>query len=85
MIAAFMNGIQLDIQFAGGSIIKYTYSSTIDPAEAEIIVEQAIGKTTDCLLQANPAKGISLYSVASAALQMIPLLFMTVSGKTNGF
>ncbi|MEN6391138.1 MAG: protein translocase subunit SecF [Syntrophomonas sp.] len=53
--AAIINGIQLDIQFKGGSILKYTYSSTIDAGQAEQAVQQAIGKTSSCHLQSNVA------------------------------
>jgi len=57
IIAALINGIQLDIQFKGGTILKYTYTSTtIDVEQAEKIVEQAVGRTTNCQLQSNMAK-----------------------------
>lgn len=56
LAAAFINGIQLDIQFRGGTILKYTYSSTVNAEQAERIVEQAVGRTTNCLLQSNLAK-----------------------------
>lgn len=54
--AAFINGIQLDIQFKGGTILKYTYSSIINAEQAAEIVEQAVGRTTNCQLQSNMAK-----------------------------
>lgn len=54
--AVFINGIQLDIQFKGGSILKYTYSDTINAEQTEKIVEQAVGRTTNCQLQTNMAK-----------------------------
>lgn len=54
--AAFINGIQLDIQFKGGTILKYTYSDTIKIERAEKIVEQATGRNNNCLLQSNLAK-----------------------------
>lgn len=56
MAAVFINGIQLDIQFKGGSILKYTYSDTINAEQAEKIVEQAVGRTINCQLQSNMAK-----------------------------
>lgn len=56
IIAAMINGIQLDIQFKGGTILKYTYTTTIDTDQAEKIVEQAVGRTTNCQLQSNLAK-----------------------------
>lgn len=56
VVFAFINGIQLDIQFKGGSILKYTYSDTINAEEAEKFIEQAVGRTTNCQLQTNMAK-----------------------------
>jgi preprotein translocase SecF subunit len=56
VIAAFVNGIQLDIQFRGGTILKYNYSDTIDAGKAEKVIEQTVGKTTNCQLQSNIAK-----------------------------
>ncbi len=55
VIAAFANGIQLDIQFKGGTILKYSYSDTIDAEKAEKVVEQTVGKITNCQLQSNMA------------------------------
>jgi preprotein translocase subunit SecF len=53
--AVFMNGMQLDIQFKGGTIFKYTYTETIDEVKAENVVAQAVGKTTNGQLQSNMA------------------------------
>jgi len=52
-IAAWVNGIQLDIQFRGGTIFKYTYTGTIDEEEAQDVVELAVGRTTNGQLQSN--------------------------------
>lgn len=52
-IAAWVNGIQLDIQFKGGTIFKYTYAGTIDETKAENVVELALGRTTNAQLQSN--------------------------------
>ena len=43
-----MNGVQLDIQFQGGTILKYTYTGQVDVTEAEELIESAIGKITNC-------------------------------------
>ncbi len=32
--AALINGISMDIQFKGGTILKYTYTGTIDNEQA---------------------------------------------------
>jgi len=52
-VAAFVNGMQLDIQFKGGTIFKYTYTGTIDEARAKNVVELAVGRTTNGQLQSN--------------------------------
>lgn len=56
VVAAFVNGIQLDIQFKGGTILKYSYSDTIDAEQAERVVGQALGRTANCQLQSNLVK-----------------------------
>lgn len=55
VVAVFMNGIQLDVQFKGGTIFKYTYTETIDEVKAENVVAQAVGKATTGQLQSNMA------------------------------
>lgn len=55
--AAFVNGIQLDIQFKGGTILKYTYSDTIDAERAEKVVGEAVGRPANAQLQSNIADG----------------------------
>jgi len=67
VVAAFTNGIQLDIQFKGGTILKYTYSDTIIAEQAEKTVEQAVGRTTNCLLQSNMAKDEQMLIVSLAS------------------
>jgi preprotein translocase SecF subunit len=52
-VAIFLNGIQLDIQFKGGTIFKYSYTGTINEEIAENVVEQAVGRTTIGQLQSN--------------------------------
>jgi len=67
LVAAFVNGIQLDIQFKGGTILKYTYSAAINADQAEKIVEQAVGRTTNCQLQSNMAKDEHMLIVSLAS------------------
>lgn len=66
IIFALVNGIKLDIQFQGGSILKYTYVGTIDSEEAGNLVEKAIGKTTNCQEQTTVAKDEQLLIVSLA-------------------
>jgi len=53
VVAAFVNGIKLDIQFKGGAIFKYTYTGTIDEEKAENVVELAVARTVNGQLQSN--------------------------------
>lgn len=55
VIAALVNGIQMDTQFKGGTILKYTYSGTIDADKAGSIVKQTVGTLTTGQLQTNLA------------------------------
>lgn len=65
--AAVINGIQLDIQFKGGAILKYTYTGSINVERAEAVIEQAIGKTAICQLQSNMAKDAKTLIVSLAS------------------
>lgn len=56
VVFLFINGIKLDIEFQGGSILKYTYSGTIDSVEAGNLVQEALGKSASCQLETNMAK-----------------------------
>jgi preprotein translocase SecF subunit len=44
IIFAFIDGVQLDIQFKGGAIVKYTYEGTIDENAAADIAEQQLDR-----------------------------------------
>ncbi|MGI5985379.1 MAG: protein translocase subunit SecF [Oscillospiraceae bacterium] len=54
--AAFVNGIKLDIQFQGGTILKYTYEGTINAEEAGKLIEDTLGKPANCQQQTTVAK-----------------------------
>ncbi len=56
IICAFAMGIKLDIQFQGGSILKYTYVGTIDSEAAGAKLQTALGKTVTCQEQTTVAK-----------------------------
>jgi preprotein translocase subunit SecF len=47
LVAVFF-GIKMDITFKGGSIVKYSYSGTLDLAAAEQTVSSAIGVDVSC-------------------------------------
>jgi len=65
-VFALTNGIKLDIQFQGGSILKYTYSGEIDAEQAENVVEKVVGVTTNGQLQSNLAKDEQLLILSLA-------------------
>jgi len=44
IICSFIYGIQLDIQFVGGSVVRYTSVGELDTAKIKSEVEKAIGK-----------------------------------------
>lgn len=43
ILFSFLFGVQLDVQFKGGTILKYTYSGEIDTSKVESTVEKASG------------------------------------------
>ena len=43
IIGMFVNGVQLDIQFKGGAILKYQYTGTLDAEQAGDFVSQKLG------------------------------------------
>ncbi len=43
VLFSFLFGVQLDIQFKGGTILEYTYSGEIDAGKTESVVEKASG------------------------------------------
>lgn len=67
VVGAFVNGIKLDIQFKGGTILKYTYSASINIEQAEKIVEQAVGRTSNCQQQSNMVKNEHMLIVSLAS------------------
>lgn len=52
-----VNGLQLDIKFRGGTVLKYTCVGDVDIERADTLVENALGRITDCQLQSNLASG----------------------------
>lgn len=50
IVAVFVNGIQLSIQFKGGAIIKYLYTGTIDTNKASEIASRVLNRNTEVQL-----------------------------------
>ncbi|MEA4895956.1 MAG: protein translocase subunit SecF [Oscillospiraceae bacterium] len=84
VIFALVNGIKLDIQFQGGSILKYTYVGEINSEEAGALVEEALGKTANAQEQTTVAKEeqmliISLADKASITSQEQEIVTSTLT------
>lgn len=71
VVFALVNGIKLDIQFQGGSVLKYSYVGEIDSEEAGSLVEAKLGKTTTCLEQVTQATGQKMLVVNLADYESI--------------
>lgn len=56
VVFLFINGVKLDIEFQGGTILKYTYTGTIDGEEAGNLIEDTLGRPVSCQLETNMAK-----------------------------
>lgn len=51
IIFYFINGIQLDVQFSGGTRIMIETNSEVDANQAEIVVEEVLGKSVTAQTQ----------------------------------
>ncbi len=57
IIFAFINGIQLDIQFKGGAMLKYTYVGEIDTDKVEDITTEIMNRPVSVQLTEDIATG----------------------------
>jgi preprotein translocase subunit SecF len=48
LLVAIFFGIRLDITFKGGSILKYSYTGTVDLTKAQDVIGEAIGAIVSC-------------------------------------
>ncbi len=53
----FINGVQLDIQFKGGALIKYTYVGEIDADKAADVATEALGRPVTTQVTEDIASG----------------------------
>lgn len=63
IIAACVNGIKLDINFQGGTILKYTYEGTLNIEKTEDIISEILGKEVNCLEQTTVSRDEQLLVV----------------------
>jgi preprotein translocase subunit SecF len=59
IVALFMNGLQLDIQFKGGSILKYTYAGELDAAHASDVAGATLHRLADAQVTKDLVTGQS--------------------------
>lgn len=53
----FINGVQLDIQFKGGALIKYTYVGEIDADKAADVATESLGRPVTTQITEDIASG----------------------------
>ena len=57
LLSTFIFGIQLDIQFKGGSIITYSHTGNIDKNEVQAFIEKTIGDNVNVQESVNVTTG----------------------------
>lgn len=60
IITSFISGIKLDIQFKGGSIVRYAYEGTIDNTKLKADAEKALGVEISSIQENVNATGKSI-------------------------
>lgn len=55
IIASFVNGIQLDIEFKGGSILKYETAIDINTEQADSLVSKTLDRLASCQITSDIA------------------------------
>lgn len=66
-------GAQLDIQFKGGAVIKYSYTGTIDQGKIENIVQDTIHKEASVRIHEDTDKGTNDVSISFAGTDSISI------------
>lgn len=57
IIVMFTNGVQLDIQFKGGAILKYTYSGEIDSKKVSDVASKVVNRVVTTQITSELATG----------------------------
>ncbi|MCX7614556.1 MAG: protein translocase subunit SecF [Clostridiales bacterium] len=57
IVAIFINGVQLDIQFKGGAIITYAYTGDVNSDDAAKFVQDKLGRTVSAQVTKDVATG----------------------------
>ena len=71
IIFSMVFGVQLDIQFKGGSIMKYSFSGELNITDAEATIEAALGSPVSCqetFIIGSTAKNLVINVAGDAAV-----------------
>ena len=66
-IVSLVFGVEMDVQFKGGSIITYTYSNTLDFEKFETFVEDTIGEKVNIDQKSGIAEGSDSIDIVFAS------------------
>ncbi|NLM50638.1 MAG: protein translocase subunit SecF [Clostridiaceae bacterium] len=55
IIAGFVNGIDLAIDFKGGAVFRYNFTGEINTEEADRVISEALGRNVSCLVTSDLA------------------------------
>lgn len=72
IVCLFVNGMNLDIEFQGGAIIKYTYAGEIDPAQVQTVVVDTLGRNCDVQLTKDLATQTDKFVLNLAGKEGLP-------------
>jgi len=60
IVALFINGVELDTEFKGGTVIKYSYAGEVSDADFASTATDAVGgRSANCQITTNTATGTS--------------------------
>ncbi len=82
LIVALIAGIKLDIQFQGGSILKYSFTGTVDMQQAETLIQEALGKPVSCQIETDLAESEQKLTVNLAGNEAISSQEQTIVTNT---
>jgi len=77
IVGIFIRGIEMDIQFTGGSIIKYSFEGEIDTDRAAALTEETLGRN------ANAMESVTTIKSDSGQTKNQKLLVLDLSGTQN--
>lgn len=82
VVAAFVNGIQLDIEFKGGSIIRYEFTGEIDTEKVDAVVTKAMNRIANCQVTTDLASDTKKLAISLAGDEGLPAQDMELLDQT---